>query len=158
MDIRTAYDYTIRDPNELENAYVGKQKKYGNSYFEKPINPIVVSYGITIHQLSLTHLLELNKFNAIIPMIASRLVKGHFDRLVAYSGARTLSTAKSADFFDQQAQTANPRGYQATMRAIQEENSRKLLSLIQQHGGDVDGRNQTEDQEEQIQEIQDLIQ
>jgi len=52
MDIRTAYDYTIRDPNELENAYVGKQKKYGNSYFEKPINPIVVSYGITIHQLS----------------------------------------------------------------------------------------------------------
>ena len=81
QDLKVAYDYTIRDPNELQIAFDSKQKKYGNTYFEKPINPIVVSYGVTIHQLSLTYLLELNKFNAIIPMLASRLVAGHKDRI-----------------------------------------------------------------------------
>ena len=98
QDLKVAYDYTIRDPNELQSAFVGKQKKYGTIYFDKPINPIVVSYGLTIHQESLTYLLELNKFNALIPMLASRLVAGHLNRINAYSEARTKCTTKNAEY------------------------------------------------------------
>ena len=52
-DLEVAYDYTIRDHEELQTAFNYKQQKYGNTYFNKPINPIVVSYGMTIHQESL---------------------------------------------------------------------------------------------------------
>ena len=76
-DKQVAYDSTIRDPEQLNVAFIGKQKKYGSIYFDKPINPIVVSYGMTIHQESLAFLLELNKFNALIPMLASPLIAGH---------------------------------------------------------------------------------
>ena len=99
-DLKVAYDYTIRDPNELKAAYKGKQKKYGTIYFDKPINPIVVSHGMTIHKESITHLLELNKFNALIPMLASRLIAGHRQRLIAYNEARTKKTAKNVEYFD----------------------------------------------------------
>ena len=34
QDLKVAYDYTIRDPNELQSAFVGKQKKYGTIYFD----------------------------------------------------------------------------------------------------------------------------
>jgi hypothetical protein len=58
-----AYDYTIRDPSEVSQAFIYKQLKYENIYFGKPVAPIVVSYGITIHKESLKYLLELIKLN-----------------------------------------------------------------------------------------------
>jgi hypothetical protein len=72
-----AYDVTIRHPNELEAAYKHKKKKYKRIYYGKEVAPIVMSWCFTIHQKSLKSLLELNKFNALIPQLASRLVKGH---------------------------------------------------------------------------------
>ena len=102
-DLKVAYDYTIRDPDLLNSAFNGKRQKYGNIYFGKPINPIVVSYGMTIHQESLAFLLELNKFNALIPMLASRLIAGHRQRLISYSEARAKRTSKNMEHIDTQA-------------------------------------------------------
>ena len=48
----TAYDYTIRDVNEIETAYKFKQTKYSTFYYGKPVVPIVVTHGLTMHQES----------------------------------------------------------------------------------------------------------
>ena len=124
-----AYDYTIRDPDLLNSAFIGKQKKYGNIYFGKPINPIVVSYGMTIHPESLAFLLELNKFNALIPMLASRLIAGHRQRLISYGEARTKTTTKNIAFFEKKAATAAPRGYMAIQQQLLQENERIQLTV-----------------------------
>jgi len=121
-DLEVAYDYTIRDPEELQSAFNYKQQKYGNIYFNKPINPIVVSYGMTIHQESLRFLLELNKFNALIPMLASRLIAGHRQRLISYGEARTKVTTKNILFFETKAQTAPPKSYTAIQQQVLLEN------------------------------------
>ena len=84
---------------------------------------------MTIHPESLAFLLELNKFNALIPMLASRLIAGHRQRLISYGEARTKTTTKNIAFFEQKAATAAPRGYMAIQQQLLQENERIQLTV-----------------------------
>ena len=44
-----AYDYTIRDVNECQNAYKFKELKYKRIYYGQTVQPIVVTHGLTMH-------------------------------------------------------------------------------------------------------------
>lgn len=54
-------------------------------------------------------------------MLASRLVIGHKQRIIAYSEARTTRTTKNMEYHDQQTLLANPKGYKAILKSNQEE-------------------------------------
>eukprot|EP00703_Trepomonas_sp_PC1_P004300 JAP92306.1 Reverse transcriptase, putative [Trepomonas sp. PC1] len=110
-DESRAYDYTIRDVKEIENAYKFKQTKYNTIYYGKTVIPIVVTHGLTMHTQSRKALNDLIKDNALLNKVAYRLVKGGSLRIETYNCAVSQCAEKNTEYFDKRGNQQNPNSY-----------------------------------------------